>query len=285
MKPFFDSLALPALFAAVTGMVALRYFFFAGAFDFLLRILLGRTVQHRRIQSGFPSRTDLRREIVWSLQTILIVGIVGFGMQVATRRGWTLIYDDVQIYGLPYAMASFVGLLVAHDAYFYWAHRLMHHPRLYRWLHIVHHRSRNPSAWAALSMQPTEAVLQAAFIPIAIALVPLHSNVIFAFVVAMMWINALGHSGYELYPAGFVKSPWSWWNNTSTHHNLHHQHVDCNYGLYFNWWDRLMGTNHPRYFEIFDACTASPLFSPSPSRKLSGTGETGEAKVSPLQSS
>lgn len=260
MKPFFDSLTLPALLAAVTGMVALRYFLFAGVFDLVLRLLLGRRLTHRRIQPDSPSPQDLRREVAYSLVTILIVGTVGFGMQVATRHGWTLIYDDAGRYGLPYAFASFVGLLIAHDTYFYWAHRVMHHPGLYRWLHIVHHRSQNPSAWAALSMQPAEAVLQAAFIPVAIVTVPLHSNVILAFVFAMMWINALGHSGYEIYPKGFVRSRWTWWNNTSTHHNLHHQHVNCNFGLYFNWWDRLLGTNHRDYFSAYDALTNAPLF-------------------------
>jgi len=35
--------------------------------------------------------------------------------------------------------------------------------------------------------------------------------------------------------------------NTSTHHNMHHQRSNCNYGLYFNFWDRVMGTNDSRY--------------------------------------
>lgn len=40
--------------------------------------------------------------------------------------------------------------------------------------------------------------------------------------------------------------------NTSTHHNLHHQQGNYNFGLYFNFWDRMMGTNHPQYAETFD---------------------------------
>jgi len=37
---------------------------------------------------------------------------------------------------------------------------------------------------------------------------------------------------------------------------MHHRYVTCNYGLYFNIWDRIMGTNHQRYHEEFEATVA-----------------------------
>jgi Delta7-sterol 5-desaturase len=40
--------------------------------------------------------------------------------------------------------------------------------------------------------------------------------------------------------------------NTATHHNMHHQLLKHNFGLYFNFWDRLMGTNHPEYEQRFE---------------------------------
>ncbi len=36
---------------------------------------------------------------------------------------------------------------------------------------------------------------------------------------------------------------------------MHHQHIRMNYGLYFNFWDRLMGTNHPQYEARFTELT------------------------------
>ncbi|MBA3838282.1 MAG: sterol desaturase family protein, partial [Zymomonas sp.] len=39
----------------------------------------------------------------------------------------------------------------------------------------------------------------------------------------------------------------------TTHHDLHHTEGRYNFGLYFTWWDRLMGTEHPRYHERFEA--------------------------------
>jgi sterol desaturase/sphingolipid hydroxylase (fatty acid hydroxylase superfamily) len=32
---------------------------------------------------------------------------------------------------------------------------------------------------------------------------------------------------------------------------MHHHYSKGNYGLYFNFWDRLMGTNHPNYEKEF----------------------------------
>jgi sterol desaturase/sphingolipid hydroxylase (fatty acid hydroxylase superfamily) len=39
---------------------------------------------------------------------------------------------------------------------------------------------------------------------------------------------------------------------------MHHRYVHYNYGLYFNFWDRVMGTNHPRYEQEYDRVCAKP---------------------------
>jgi sterol desaturase/sphingolipid hydroxylase (fatty acid hydroxylase superfamily) len=46
---------------------------------------------------------------------------------------------------------------------------------------------------------------------------------------------------------------------------MHHRYVNYNYGLYFNIWDRLMGTNHPRYEEEY-----ARLFQLPPAAKDAG---------------
>lgn len=281
MGTFFADFTYPQFFATVAATTFLRYLFFAGSAYLLFWVFLKTALAHRRIQKAYPSASHVVREIGYSLSTVLIFGLVGAGLHFAERSHWTLIYRDFGERGLPYAALSLVLLLLLHDTYFYWAHRLMHHPRLYRWTHIVHHRSTNPSPWAALFFQPTEAVLEAAILPIAVLLIPLHIYTILAFLMLMMFLNTLGHLGVELYPRGFTRSRWTWWNNTSTHHNMHHRYVNYNYGLYFNWWDRLMGTNHPRYHETFDAVTAIPLFGRSERAGALVSSSTAEACLRP----
>jgi Delta7-sterol 5-desaturase len=63
----------------------------------------------------------------------------------------------------------------------------------------------------------------------------------------------IGHSGYEIFPARADGRPLFDWMTTVTHHDLHHAQAGWNFGLYFTWWDRWMGTEHPEYYERFAA--------------------------------
>jgi sterol desaturase/sphingolipid hydroxylase (fatty acid hydroxylase superfamily) len=63
--------------------------------------------------------------------------------------------------------------------------------------------------------------------------------------------NAIGHSGYEIFPANRDGRPMFDWMTTVTHHDLHHARAGWNFGLYFTWWDRWMGTEHPDYHAEF----------------------------------
>ncbi len=64
----------------------------------------------------------------------------------------------------------------------------------------------------------------------------------------MLWqiaFNVLGHCGYEIFPRWFHRSRLGAFLNTPTHYAMNHECVRANFGIYFNLWDRLLGTNHP----------------------------------------
>ena len=170
-------------------------------------------------------------------------------------NGWTLIYTDFADYGWFYGAFSLALTIVLHDAYFYWTHRLMHHPRLFERFHRLHHESHSPSPWAAYAFAPVEAVIQAMFLTILILILPLHVTVIYLFMLHMIVRNVIGHSGFELFPRGMPAHAVLGVLTTNTHHDLHHSSMGSNYGLYFTWWDRLAGTEHPNYREAFDRVT------------------------------
>jgi sterol desaturase/sphingolipid hydroxylase (fatty acid hydroxylase superfamily) len=65
-----------------------------------------------------------------------------------------------------------------------------------------------------------------------------------------------GHCGYEIFPRWFLRTPLGWVLNSVTHHAQHHEKFQANYGLYFNVWDRLMGTNHRDYGRRFEQAAA-----------------------------
>lgn len=230
----------------------LRYFIAASITYILFWMLLKKTLNHRFIQSHFPKSRRLWFEFRYSMSTVSIFAMVGTIIYFAVKAGYTQLYHKMDLYGWWYFALSIVLAILIHDTYFYWTHRLMHHPKIFKHVHLVHHRSTNPSPWAAYSFHPFEAIVQAGIGPLLIFTLPMHDLVFLIFLTYMIAMNVLGHYGYELFPKGFTKNKLVFWHNTSTHHNLHHKYFNSNYSLYFNWWDRLMHTMHPEYDQKFE---------------------------------
>jgi sterol desaturase/sphingolipid hydroxylase (fatty acid hydroxylase superfamily) len=83
--------------------------------------------------------------------------------------------------------------------------------------------------------------------------VPLHGGVILLFSLHQILRNAHGHAAVETMPGGFTRH-WFWKHfTTTTHHHLHHETAQGNYGLWFTWWDRWRGTERRDYLARFDA--------------------------------
>ncbi|MEM7179336.1 MAG: sterol desaturase family protein [Spirochaetota bacterium] len=255
-ETFAEGLNLLRIYITIYGVLIVRYVLFAGIAILLIWKVLGQRLQHRLIQKKKPERDKMIQEIKYSLSTFVIFALTGVGVYLARTSGISLMYAEIQDYGWGYFLFSVVAMIFAHDTYFYWTHRAMHHKLLFKRVHLVHHRSTNPSPWASFAFHPTEAVVEAAIVPIMIFVIPLHPFVILAFIMYMNFFNVLGHLAFELYPKGFTKSKLWGWNNTTTHHNMHHKYFNCNYGLYFNIWDKLMGTNHAKYHDTFEEVTS-----------------------------
>jgi sterol desaturase/sphingolipid hydroxylase (fatty acid hydroxylase superfamily) len=220
---------------------------------YLIFYVIKRNVwQYRRIQLRFPVANDYRREIGYSLLTAVIFALVGYLTFMTPFKQFTQLYSSIEEFGIVYLIASIPILLLVHDTYFYWTHRAMHHPAIFKWAHHTHHKSTNPSPWAAMAFHPVEAVVEALYVTLASLIIPLHPLAIAIFLLIMMTYNVYGHLGYELYPRGFATSRLGKWINTSVNHNQHHQYFKGNYGLYFLWWDRWMGTLRSDYNDAFE---------------------------------
>ena len=238
--------SLLALWGASIGYLALYAILALGAWLFFY-VVFRKKFRHRRVSHREPTSGQVRREVAHSLRSIAIFGAVTGVVAYCGYSGWTRLYLRIGEYGWVWLVLSVGVMIVVHDAYFYWTHRLMHHRRLFRLLHQTHHRSTSPTPWAAYAFSPGEALIQAGIGPLLVFTLPIHP---LAFGVFMTWqiaFNVLGHCGYEIFPKWFLQSRARLLINSITHHGLHHQKFRANYGLYFNVWDRLMGTNHPMY--------------------------------------
>ena len=54
-------------------------------------------------------------------------------------------------------VACFVLIPIWSSAHFYWIHRAIHWPPLYKWVHSLHHRNVNIGPWSGISMHPAGA--------------------------------------------------------------------------------------------------------------------------------
>ena len=221
---------------AMTIIVGVRYLLVSGGFALLTRL------RFRGLYAGLEPQ--IRREIRWSLASALIygapAGVLAWGWQ---EHGWTRVYGDIGLYPWWWLPVSALVYLLLHDAWFYWTHRWMHRPALFRIAHAVHHASRPPTAWAAMSFHPWEAITGAIVIPALVLTIPIHVAALGVVLAVMTLMGVTNHMGWEMFPRRLVESRLGDWLITASHHQRHHQQYGCNYGLYFRFWDRLCGTD------------------------------------------
>jgi lathosterol oxidase len=240
----------------IFGMSAIRYFVLAGIPFILFYLLLPGRFSKFKIQQRVASSGDHIREMWHSMQSTFVFTLVAVGLVFTPLRQYTLIYDKINDFPGWYIGLSVVLSLVIHDTYFYWMHRLLHHKKLFKHAHVLHHKSTNPSPWTSYSFHLFEAVIEGLVLVPIVFLLPMHPFSILLFTVAAFIINVYGHLGYEITPKWF-RYTWLFEAfNTSVHHNLHHSKFKGNYGLYFRLWDRVMGTEHPDYVKEYDRLQA-----------------------------
>lgn len=241
--------------AMAAGLIGARYLVIAGGALALTR-LFARRLAPRRIQPTPVTGAQLRREALYSCSTIVVFAAVFIAAFAFNHHlGGLQVYRDIDERGWLWWGLSVVIALVIHDFYFYWAHRFMHLPGVFERVHRVHHLSTNPSPLAAFAFHPLEALIEAFAIVVIAALIPIHISALIAVGFYSILTNVVGHLGYELFPASWARHPALRFLNTATSHNQHHATFRYNFGLYSLIWDRLFGTLHPKYADLFGRVT------------------------------
>ncbi len=169
---------------------------------------------------------QVKDNMFWSL-------VSGVTIWTAYESIWFWAYANGYVAGLTYGenpiwfLALFVVLPLWASVHFYYIHRLIHWPPLYRAAHALHHRNINIGPWTGISMHPVEHLLYFSNIAIhfVIASHPLH-------VLFHMFAQGLGpavsHCGFaSLVIKGKAVLPMG-----DFFHQLHHRYFECNYGTY-----------------------------------------------------
>lgn len=220
----------------------LRYLLFSGAYYYLFFKLFRKRFTNRFLKNKKLKKKQLFKEIYWSSISGLIFGVTLFFCFYLWKMDATLIYADLSKYNFWYVPLSIFLFLFIQDTYYYWLHRWMHLPKVYKFVHLIHHKSIHTSVWTAFSFHPIETIIQSLYFPLIICVLPLHIYAIITVLTIMTISATINHAGVELYPSGkFGK--WLKENIIgATHHNYHHTKFNYNYGLYFTFWDKLIKT-------------------------------------------
>lgn len=207
----------------------------------VLAVLWHGALRQGRLRRGQACAPSVRESE--SFRSDVIYGVVGnavFAAALAISMQWTS--PDTSVL----ASVGWAALLVLlHDAYFYWCHRLLH-TRMLIGFHDVHHRSTVPTPLSAMAMHPVEAVLEGLFVPIVAVLLHPPGAGFVAFFWAMIALNTIGHLGLRGVPLLNGRPGITWWISESDRHLQHHITPDYNFGAYLACWDVAFKTMAPR---------------------------------------
>ena len=211
-----------------------------------------KRLQNWRIQ--LKERVDARqikRELKNSVSTLLVGALFSSIVIYLSTKGYTKIYTNFSDHSPFFGMAGFFILLIIDDTWFYWCHRLLHHPAIFRHVHSEHHESVDVNPFTSMSFHFLEPFLLSFWIFPVSYFFPIYAPVLLLIQVWGLLGNVKAHLGYELYPANLNKG-WLRFLTSSTHHNMHHRQFNGNYGVHFRLWDKLLGTEFQDYETQYD---------------------------------
>jgi sterol desaturase/sphingolipid hydroxylase (fatty acid hydroxylase superfamily) len=132
-----------------------------------------------------------------------------------------------------------LAVLLVYDFAYYGLHRAMHHKKLMRFVHVVHHRVRNPTAMESFYLHPAELFAGLALLMACTWLVgPVHGHAFAAVFLLHSTLNIVVHSG--LLSGHWLFAPID--HLTRKHHVHHLDDAEKNYASLTPLPDMLFGT-------------------------------------------
>lgn len=118
---------------------------------YLLYVRNKEKFRQYKVQAKYPTNEQLKREIWYSIQSLFIFSVAGLIIYEAVQHGKTAMYFNRNQYGTTYFILSLFIVIFVNDTLFYWTHRLMHVKSVFRYVHLVHHKSTSPTPFAVFS--------------------------------------------------------------------------------------------------------------------------------------
>ena len=163
---------------------------------------------------------------------------------------FTPVTDKNLIPGFTQFLFHGLVMIICEDFAFYWCHRLLHTPFLYKRIHKVHHKHNNTINLSSVYAHWIEYAFGncvCALLGMIVLKGHLHVVTLNGFIAFRFMETNEGHCGYDLPWSPFKVFPFS---TDTTYHNYHHFKNMGNYGSFFKIWDTVFKTNKDYNNEI-----------------------------------
>ena len=184
-----------------------------------------------------PDRAHTRRSLKWSFLSIAGNAVLTAPIHWAIANGYSQIYYDLDEQGWAWLGVQAALVLVITETMIYWIHRGLHSD-LFWPVHATHHSFKVTTSWTGVAFNPLDSFAQALPHHLCAFLFPMHVGVYLFFVAFVTLWAVMIHDRVSM-----VRWPVI---NYTGHHTLHHWYSAYNFGQFFTFWDRWMGTyRHP----------------------------------------
>jgi lathosterol oxidase len=176
------------------------------------------------------------KDISLSVKSMILESLMVSFFYLGIERGYSKMYYDINYEGRgwPFILGTTLLFLVLADAAIYWIHWGLHQGILYRYIHKPHHGSKIITPWTSHAFHPVDGFCQGLPYYLFVYLLPMHH---IQHTVLLLCVNIWTISIHDR-----VVVCEKFGINGAGYHDVHHQGFVYNYGQYFTFWDRLMGT-------------------------------------------
>ncbi|KAJ5724502.1 hypothetical protein N7493_006230 [Penicillium malachiteum] len=175
-----------------------------------------------------PTRRDILRCFLVVTQNQILSSVLHLALlTLSSKAGSRSAYRvEASFPSMGEFVRDFLISTLLREAMFYYSHRLLHVPYLYRRIHKKHHKFTAPIALAAQFAHPIEQIFANA-LPISLPPQLLRSHVL------TFW----GFLAWELFNTATVHSGYDFFHSKAKMHDLHHEKFNLNYGSIglFDW--------------------------------------------------
>lgn len=191
-------------------------------------------------------KNQMSLEIHLAVTAIPLMVLLTVPWFIMELHGWSSLYSKIDFsnHGIRDFFMEYVYFIMFTDCGIYLAHRWLHWPKVYKYLHKPHHKWLITTPYASHSFHPVDGYFQSLPYHIYPIMFPLHKiSYLLLFTFVNIW-TVMIHDGEYLANDPVV--------NGAACHTVHHLYFNYNYGQFTTLWDRLGGTYREPDLELFN---------------------------------